>query len=42
MLKAVEQQERKLGCDDHTTAIHSGTLYLQILLCETEIIYHFV
>lgn len=42
MLKVVEQQERKLGCGDHKTAIQPCSLYLQILLCETEIICHLV
>lgn len=38
----VEHQERKLGCDDHKTAIHLLTLYLQVLLCEIEIIHYLV
>lgn len=42
MLKMVEHQERKLGCDDHKTAIHLLTLYLQVLLCEIEIIHYLV
>lgn len=42
MLKAVEQQEGKLGCYDRKTAILPWTLYLKILLCETEITFHFI